>query len=233
LIHIEHWSWTGQMVFGLLLFLSMVVTMFLAYFGVSAATVPVVVQLMVAPLRPVRIAAALAALKRRWQTLAIVSLLVMTMILLGTALFVVPGVLAAICYSLYVPIIIMEGLGVRATLKRARSLSRRALTTVLTITVLQFALPLLVWHRAVTTSITFKLDDNYRPKELGFGFSMSGRSALYQLLNIFITPLTAIMISLLYLKTRKAGGESLKDASEQFETLEIRRSKWQARMRSR
>jgi hypothetical protein len=41
------------------------------------------------------------------------------------------------------------------------------------------------------------------------------------------------MASLLYLKTRKAGGESLRDASEQFEALDIPRSKWQQRMKSR
>ncbi|HKY44006.1 MAG TPA: hypothetical protein VJM50_13055 [Pyrinomonadaceae bacterium] len=55
----------------------------------------------------------------------------------------------------------------------------------------------------------------------------------YQLLNVFITPLTAIMISLLYLKTRRAGGESLRDASDQFEALDIPRSNWQLRMKSR
>jgi hypothetical protein len=62
---------------------------------------------------------------------------------------------------------------------------------------------------------------------------MSGWSGLYHFLNIFVTPLTAIMGSLLYLKTRKAGGESLRDASDQFEALDIPRSKWQAQMRSR
>lgn len=46
-------------------------------------------------------------------------------------------------------------------------------------------------------------------------------------------PVTAIMASLLYLKTRQAGGESLQDASDQFEALDIPRSKWQARMKSR
>jgi hypothetical protein len=49
---------------------------------------------------------------------------------------------------------------------------------------------------------------------------------------VFVTPLTAIMASLLYLKTRKAGGESLQDASEQFEALDIPRSKWQQRMKT-
>jgi hypothetical protein len=41
------------------------------------------------------------------------------------------------------------------------------------------------------------------------------------------------MASLLYLKTRKAGGESLREGSDQFETLDLPRNKSQARMKSR
>ena len=85
----------------------------------------------------------------------------------------------------------------------------------------------------MTTDFTLQFHDDYSPKQVGLNFSMSGGSALYQLLNVFVTPVTAIMASLLYLKTRKAGGESLQDASEQFEALDIPRSKWQARMKSR
>jgi hypothetical protein len=48
-----------------------------------------------------------------------------------------------------------------------------------------------------------------------------------------IAPLTAIMTAQLYLKARQAGGEVLRDAIEQFEALEIPRSRWQARMRTR
>ena len=70
-------------------------------------------------------------------------------------------------------------------------------------------------------------------KQFGFNFSMSGGSIFAQLLNVLVTPLTAIMASLLYLKTRRAGGESLRDASDQFEALDIPQSKWQARMKSR
>jgi hypothetical protein len=50
---------------------------------------------------------------------------------------------------------------------------------------------------------------------------------------VFVTPLTAIMASMLYLKSRQAGGESLRDTSDQFDALDIPRSKWQARMKSR
>lgn len=219
--------------FAIVLFVTMVITLLFAYFFVSAATVPVVVQLMIAPLRPVRIATAITALKRRWRIFALTSLLVLTLILFGSILFVIPGLIAALIYGLYAPVAIMEPHGVRGTLRRSRILSRRALGTVLVITLVQFALPVLIWRAALTTEFTLQLHDDYSPKQIGFNFSMSGGSALYQLLNVFVTPLTAIMASLLYLKTRKAGGESLRDASEQFDALDIPRSKWQARMKSR
>ena len=221
------------MIFGAVLFLAMVITLMFAYFFVSAVTVPVVVQLMIAPLRPVQISTALAALKRRWRVLVFTSLVVMTLILLGSVLFVIPGVIAAMIYALAAPVVIMEQHGVRGTLRRSRMLSRRALGTALVITIVEFALPLLVWRAAVTTELSLQLNDDFTPKQFGFNFSMSGWSALWHLLNVFITPLTAIMASLLYLRTRKAGGESLRDASDQFEALDIPRSRWQARMRSR
>src|ERR1041385_354965 len=96
-----------------------------------------------------------------------------------SALFVIPGVIAAIVYSLYGPVVIMEQHGVRGRLRRSRTFSRGALGTVLIITLIQFALPILIGKAAVSTDI-------------------------------------------------KAGGESLRDASDQFEALDIPRSKWQA-----
>ena len=219
--------------FGIGLFLTMVFTLLFAYFFVSAVTVPVVVQLMIAPLRPVKISDAIAALRRRWRIFALTSVIVMTLILFGSILFIIPGLLAAIVYALYAPVVIMEQHGVRGTLRRSRALSRRAFGTVLVITVVQFALPILVWWAALTTDFTLQLNDDFTPKQFGFNFSMSGTSGLYHLLNVFVTPLTAITASLLYLKTRKAGGESLRDTSDQFEALDIPRSKWQARMKSR
>jgi serine/threonine protein kinase len=233
LINGSQFTQTQLMAFAAVLFITMVITLLFAYFFVSAATVPVVVQLMIAPLRPVRIGTAMTALKRRWRIFALTSLLVLALILFGSVLFVIPGLIAALVFGLYAPVAIMEEHGVRGTLRRSTLLSRRALGTVLVITLVQFALPVLVWKAAVNTDFTLQFHDDWSPKQVGFNFSMSGLSALYQLLNVFVTPVTAIMASLLYLKTRKAGGESLRDASEQFEALDIPRSKWQARMKSR
>lgn len=229
----QQMSPTQIMTLAVVSFLAMVVTLLFAYFFVSAAIVLVVVQLMIAPLRSVRIKSVLTALKRRWRILALTSLLVMTLILLGSVLLVIPGLIAATVYGLYGPVVIMERHGVRGTLQRSRTLTRRALGTVLVITMIQFALPIVIGKAAVTTDLTFQLNDDFSPKEFGFNFSMSAGSVFAQLLNVLVTPLTAIMASLLYLKTRQAGGESLRDASEQFEALDIPRSKWQARMKSR
>ena len=228
----ERFDQAQLVVLGVATFVTMVVLLLFAYFFVSAATVPVVLQLTIAPLRTVKIKTAMTALKRRRRVFALTSLLVLALILLGSVLFVIPGLIAALVFGLYAPVAIMEQHGVRGTLRRSRVLSRRALGTVLVITLVQFALPVLVWKAAVHTDFTLQFHDDWSPKQFGFNFSMSGPSALYQLLNVFVTPLTAIMASLLYLKTRKAGGESLRDASEQFEALDIPRSKWQQRMKT-
>lgn len=222
----------AKIVLPVVVFGSMVAANIFAYFVGSAVTIPLVIQLMVAPLRPVRIRTALVALKRRWWTFMATSLVVCAMTLLGALFFVLPGVWVALAYILYAPVTVMERLGVRATLKRARQLMKRSWTTVLIIAILQFALPALVLAAAVDTSFTLKLDDHFRPTEIGFYFNMSGKSALFQLLNILVTPLTAIRTALMYLKARQSGGESLQDTVEQFDALEIPRSRWQARMRS-
>ncbi|HKS39799.1 MAG TPA: hypothetical protein VJX74_04245, partial [Blastocatellia bacterium] len=223
----------NQMIVAFLIILSLIATNLLAYSTVAALTVPLVVQSMIAPLRRVQIRTALATLKRRWWVFSSATIFVLTIILVGIAAFILPGVAAAVCYCLYAPVAVMEGSGVRGTLKRARGLIKRSWSAALIITILQFALPVLVWVASIDTSFTLKLADDYTPKEFSFYFSISGRSSLYQLLNILVTPLTAIMTALLYLKARQAGGESFRDSIEQFDAMEMPRSRWQTLMRSR
>jgi hypothetical protein len=52
-------------------------------------------------------------------------------------------------------------------------------------------------------------------------------------LQIIVTSFTAIIVALLYLKTRQAGGESLEDLLGKFEETEHPRKKWQERVRQR
>jgi len=52
-------------------------------------------------------------------------------------------------------------------------------------------------------------------------------------IQILLTSLSSIIIALLYLKTRQAGGENLRDLFSQFEETEHPRKKWQERVRNR
>jgi len=58
--------WTVGAIAGLFLFVGMILSSLLAYFVVSVMTVPIVVLLMIAPLRQVEIGTALAILRRHW-----------------------------------------------------------------------------------------------------------------------------------------------------------------------
>ncbi len=52
-------------------------------------------------------------------------------------------------------------------------------------------------------------------------------------IQILVTSFTAIIIALLYMKTRQAGGESMQDLLGKFEETEQHRKKWQERVRQR
>ena len=91
---------------------------------------------------------------------------------------------------------------------------------------------LLVWFAAVDSHFTFRLDENWQPEELGFSIGASWSSAMYQLLDVFVAPLTGTMIALLYLKSRQAGGERLQEADEAVAASGTA-SQWQRRMQTR
>ena len=186
----ESFSPAVRTILGPLIFLTMIAANLFAYATVAALTVPIVVQLTIAPLRQVRIAMALHTLKRRWKTFTASTIAVMAMTLAGTLLLVIPGILSAIGHALYAPVAVMENAGVRATLKRARSLARRFWSTVVIITLLQFSLPILVWIASVDSSFELSLGDDWRPKSFGFGFNLGADVSLYQLLNLLVAPLT-------------------------------------------
>jgi hypothetical protein len=217
---------------GVLLMLAMVAANLGAYFVVSAAVVPLVVQAIVAPLQPVRARNAWTVVQRRWFPFVLATTLVLSATLLGSLLLVIPGLLFALAHALYAPVVVMEDRPVRAALRRARDLARRARSTVAIITVLQFALPILVWIASFDANVTFAVDEHWQPTQVGFNIATSGGVIPYQLLNVVVTPLTGTMTALLYLKTRSAGGESLRDAAERLAGVDIPRSRWQQRMRA-
>jgi hypothetical protein len=89
----------------------------------------------------------------------------------------------------------------------------------------------LVWFAAVDADFVFRLDENWQPKELSFALGVSWSSAMFQLLDVLVAPLTATMTTLLYLKSRQAGGELLQPNAESL--ADGRASRWQLRMRTR
>jgi serine/threonine protein kinase len=194
---------------ALLIFLGMVASNLFAYAAVAGAAVPLVVQLAATPLRQAHLRTALQALKARAGLFTASTLTLLLMTLAASVLLLVPGVALAFWHILYAPVAVMERLSLAGTLRRARLLLRRVWSTAAVIALLQFTLPLLVWIASIDSEFTLRFDDNWQPREIGFRFGMSAESMLFQLLNIVVTPLTAIMTAQLYLKARHAGGETI------------------------
>ncbi|HWT01718.1 MAG TPA: protein kinase [Pyrinomonadaceae bacterium] len=199
-----------------------VVTSFLANSVIAGVTVLLVVQLTLAPLRPVQMRLAFARLRQRWRPFLWTSVRVGIRILLGFILLIVPGIVMMVRYTLYAPVVLLEGLEKKAALKRARELVSRARLTVVKVVFLQIVIPMVV------TGLVAGL-----ARFEGEGGKVAARiyGHLLSLLNILIVPLISIMVAMLYMKLRQVSGEQLRDTLEQIETGEVPRSNWQRRMR--
>jgi serine/threonine protein kinase len=222
--HTMHWLPRGWQIAVTLVFnfISVVIN-FLSNSVIAGMTVLIVMQLTLAPLRPVELRAAFAVLKKRWRPFFSTSIRVGLRVLLGFIFLIIPGIVMMVRYTLYSPVVLLEGIQKKAALKRARELVKRSRRTVVAVVFLQLIIPMIVTRMAV----------NF----VRFGPTSEDRLAgqiyahLLALLNIFIVPLISIMVALLYMKLRQLGGEHLKETLEQLETDEMPRRKWQQRMR--
>jgi len=192
---------------------------------ISGVTGIIVTQLTAAPLRPVELRVAFRVLKKRWRPFVKTVIRVTLRILLASLLLIIPGIIVWIRYSLYAPVVLIEGLEKKAAMKRARELASRSWRTIITVSVLQIVIPM-------TVSLIvgrFRIGINAPPRSL--------TAQLYQqvlgLANIFVVPLIAIVPALLYIKMRQLGGEPLSALLPQIEEDEGTRSAWQQRMRTR
>jgi serine/threonine protein kinase len=206
-----------------------VVVSFLSTSVISALTALMVTQLHVAPMRPLSMRDALAVLKRRWRPFLRTSIRVSLSVMLGFVLLFIPGFIMLVRYSLYAPVVLMEGLEKRAALKRANELSRRSRRTVIALLLIQLVLPFVVG--AIVGFFSVKMKGGGSGLLLASGSQVLGRLA--PLFNIITVPLISISTALLYLKMRQLGGETFKDTLEQFDNVEAPRSRWQQRMRQR
>ena len=192
---------------------------------ISGVTAIIVTQLAAAPLRPVQLRVAFRILKKRWRPFIRTVIRVTLRVFLCTLLFVIPGIVVQIRYSLYAPVVLMEGLMGKAAMKRARQLASRSWRTIIIVSILQIVIPMTVSFLVGRIRIGTHLE------------RASLTQQLYQqvigLVNIFVVPLIAIVPALLYLKMRQLGGESLSAALSQIEEDDHGHSKWQQRMRTR
>jgi serine/threonine protein kinase len=202
--------------------LSMVVT-FLANSVIAGLTVLIVMQLTIAPLRPVQLRPTFAVLKKRWRPFFATSLRVGIRVLIGFILLIIPGIWMMVRYTLYAPIVLLEGLEKKAAMKRARELVSRSKLTVVKVVCLQLLIPMIVTGLAAAVVGVGGRGRDSLAKEI------SGH--VLGLLNILIVPLVSIMVALLYMKLRQVSGEQLSDTLEKLETDEVPRSRWQQRMR--
>jgi serine/threonine protein kinase len=217
----------GIVISGLL----QIIAYFLAAATISGMTAIIVTQLTLAPMRPVELRLAFAVFKRRWRPFLNTAIRITLRIVIGTCLFIIPGIVMSVRYALYAPVVLMEGLEKKAARKRAVKLASRSWRTIIIVTLLQFIIPVVFSALLGKLTVVQKTSTGLHVTNR----SMSGQ--IYQqltgLVNIFIVPLLSIVPALLYLKMRQLGGESLADAMAGIEEAEDRSSQWQQRMRTR
>jgi serine/threonine protein kinase len=193
---------------------------------ISGVTAVIITQITAAPLRPVQLRVAFGVLRKRWRPFLKTIIRVTLRMLLGYLLLIVPGIIVWIRYSLYAPVVLIEGLEGKAAMRRARELASRSWRTIIIVSILQFVIPIVV--SMLVGRIRIGVQHLSHP---------SWTQQIYQqilgLANIFIVPLISIVPALLYIKMRQLGGEALSTALTKIEEDEERQSTWQKRMRTR
>ena len=204
-----------------------IVAYFLTSAVISGLTAIIVVQLSVAPLRPVKLRHSVAVLKKRLRPFLNTMVRLMLRLIIGYVPLVVPGLIMSVRYALTAPVVLIEGLEKKAALRRSRELGSRSWRTVIIVSILQILIPMCV--SILVGRIRIGVGSNPHRSSTGQLIWQQVTS----LVNILIVPLISIVPALLYLKMRQLGGETLSAAMAQIEEMDAGRSKWQQRMRTR
>jgi len=218
---------TGGIIGGLLAIV-MFIAQLIATSVVTGVSIWFVVQLAVAPLRPLKLRYALRTLKPRLKRLTTTSLRVVIGIFLRMCLLIVPGVLYFINSALVSPVVVMENLRGKAAVHRSKELVKRARPTVIAVLLIHLLLPQVIGG-------LFAAAFGVSQHKMGEGTTITVRigELLSTLINVFLLPLLATLSALLYLKARQLGGERFNQMLDQFQSEEAPRTKWQQRMRER
>jgi serine/threonine protein kinase len=183
----------------------------------KAICAPVVAQLKRAPSSTVQISTAFAALKKNLSALVVTAIYAGAAILLRLLKFVNPGVKAYTDYSLYAPVIVMEGKRGHAALERSRMLVDRLRSIAVPIQVrdifIASAMLLLSLTAFVLCNTALDVLKTVRILKV-FIVILIGSAPL--LFIVLAHPLVAIASSLLYFKTLQAGAEALSEVPNSF-----------------
>jgi serine/threonine protein kinase len=211
-------------VLGLVMFIAQLI----ATSVITGVIIWFVVQLAVAPLRPLKLRHALRTLRTRLKHLTKTSLRIIVVSILGLCLLVIPGVIYFINSTLASSVVVMENLKGRAAVRRSKALVKRARRTVIAIILIHLLLPAFIGG-------LFSAAFGLKNRHMGEGATITVRvgELIPTIINIFILPLLATLLALLYLKVRQLGGERFKEMLDQFETEEAPQTRWQQRMRER
>ncbi|HEU4509131.1 MAG TPA: protein kinase [Pyrinomonadaceae bacterium] len=208
-----------------ILSLAQIVASMMAGAVISGVTAVIITQLTAAPLKPVHLSEAFGVMRRRWRPFLKTMIMVTWRIFLGLALLFIPGLIMIIRYSLYAPVVLIEGLEKKAAMKRSRELAARSWRTIIIVSIIQFLIPMMVGFFVGKIRVGVDL-------EAATTFSRISQFVLSQL-NILVMPLISIVPALLYLKMRQLGGEPLGAVLTEIEEGDKQRSAWQQRMRTR
>lgn len=192
---------------------------------ISGVTAVIITQLTAAPLRPVKLRESFAVLRKRWRPFLKTLIRVTLLIILGVILFIIPGLVIWIRYSLYAPVVLIEGLQGKAAMRRARALAARSWKTVFVVSLFQLLIPMCVSSFLSLTRVGIRLEKD--------SLSAQILQQTLDLANILVVPLISIVPALLYVKMRQLGGESIGADWAQVEESEGKPSAWQQRMRTR
>jgi serine/threonine protein kinase len=192
---------------------------------ISGVTAIIVAQLAVAPLKPVSLRDGFVVLKRRWRPFVNTGIRLSLRIICGFILLVIPGLVMTARYLLWAPVVLMEGLEKKAARQRARALASRSWFIIIVVMLMHILVP------GILGGIVGAVmgGSSKHPSAM----RLTVVSQLSQIINILVLPLLSIVPALLYLKMRQFGGETFEDIVQQLENVDVPRSKWQQRMRSR
>jgi serine/threonine protein kinase len=190
-----------------------------------AITVRMVAQYMLVPLRPLGVRQAFEAVRKRLRAFLVTAAMVNGLVIAGFAFAVIPGLIVMTLYALSIPVTMMEKLTGWKAMQRARHLAKRARRSVFLVVFIQFAVPFII---SFIAGIEMTYISQYSNLNVELLKVLSESATI--LLNIFALPMVAIMTALLYLKSRQAGGESVKETLAEFEEEEQLYSNWQSRL---